>query len=111
MRACVMCGTSIEGKRPQAVYCGPTCSKRAQRAGVSRSKFDKQSYRLVEASPVTGRLRKPTIDDVSRLFVQSLGLAASFMFASKHADYRLRPTCARMSRAIIEAIEREDIEE
>ena len=30
MRRCIVCGTSIEGKRPHAIYCSMSCGQRAR---------------------------------------------------------------------------------
>jgi hypothetical protein len=33
-KKCVICGKSFQGIRPQAMYCGATCRKRAQRGTI-----------------------------------------------------------------------------
>lgn len=111
MRTCKVCGTSIEGKRRQAVYCGPNCAKQAQRLGLARTEVERKPAIPVTPSAVPRRQRKPSMDDIARLFVQALGVAAAFKFAATRADYRFRPMCTRMADAIIAAIESEGVEE
>lgn len=111
MRLCAVCGTSIEAKRRHAVYCGGTCAKRAQRMGLSRPLVEREPLRDIIPTPVPlGRMRKPSVDDIAQLLMQSYGLAASFRYASERADFRLRAMCARLSRAISDALEREGVD-
>jgi hypothetical protein len=37
-RSCAVCGSPFDAVRPHAKYCGKTCGKRAQRAGLASSR-------------------------------------------------------------------------
>lgn len=93
-RRCESCGTSIQGKRSDARYCGDRCRQRAHRAAVELT-----ATPIVPAA-VPKRQRKPSVEDVAGMFLAAAGLEVSFRFASEKADYRLRAMCARMAAAI-----------
>jgi hypothetical protein len=63
----------------------------------------------VEPRAVPVRQRKPTIADVTRLVVETIGVEESFRFAAERAEFRLRPMCSRMAAAIGDALDKEGL--
>jgi hypothetical protein len=51
-RACVVCGKPIEAVRPHRKYCGDTCAKRAQRAGLASRRAMPAPASNVTALPI-----------------------------------------------------------
>lgn len=50
-KPCAVCGKPFEAQRPQAMYCGETCKKRAQRAGTAASRNRKKPRPAPAAAP------------------------------------------------------------
>lgn len=63
----------------------------------------------VEPRAVPVRQPKPTIEDITRLVVEAVGVEESFRFASERAEFRLRPMCSRMADAIGDALDKEGL--
>jgi len=106
---CIVCGTSLAGKRSDAVTCGDRCRKSAERNGLSKPRVPVKSRRI-QPSRVPSRQRKPSRDDLARLICDTAAIEASFRFAATKADYRFRPMCARLADAIARALEQEGLD-
>ena len=50
-RACPQCSRPLTGKRPQAVYCSPTCSKRFRRGTASAAPETRTSPEPLRGQP------------------------------------------------------------
>ena len=50
-RACPQCSGPLSGKRPQAVYCGETCSKRFRRGTASAAQETRTSPQPLRGQP------------------------------------------------------------
>jgi hypothetical protein len=102
--SCVVCGRPFGAQKPTAKYCGPTCSKRGQRAGLA----SRRGAPVTRISPATTSPIDGTSDLVDAVR-QTLGAAGrldtslgqlALILARKMTDYGTGGGVAALSREL-----------